>query len=172
MEDINGVPVLASQVESVNRMLEKHPEIATSPGPKIQQHASILMCLIDMLTQSIQGVSKDDLADADASLAYLLNVGYKLQWLEKNLKTLSDKKEKEEAGVDRLQGIEEELKCLKQKRSNLEAQLEKENRMQEVEEELNDLKQKCLNVEAELEKVKADVAMARAPLTYDDIQYN
>ncbi|CAH2065288.1 unnamed protein product, partial [Thlaspi arvense] len=125
----------------IKRMLEKHPEIASSSRPKIQQHDSILICLIEMLTQSIQGVSKDDLADADASLAYLINVG-----------------EEGEGG------------SWWQKRSNLEAQLENENRMQEIEEELNGLKQKCLNMEAELEKVKADVAMARAPLSFGDIQ--
>ena len=41
--------------------------------------------------------------------------------------------------------------------------------MKEIEEELKDLKQKFSNLEAELEKEKADVSVARAPLSFDDV---
>ncbi|ESQ47309.1 hypothetical protein EUTSA_v10028109mg, partial [Eutrema salsugineum] len=71
-------------------------------------------------------IFKDDLSDAEATLANMTNVGFKLDWLEKKLDQVKESKEKEEAGEIQMQKIEEDLKDLKHKCSELEAQLEKE----------------------------------------------
>ncbi|XP_010427736.1 PREDICTED: MATH domain and coiled-coil domain-containing protein At3g58270-like [Camelina sativa] len=68
--------------------------------------------------------------------------GLNLNWLKEKLEQVSEKKEKEEAG---------------------------ETRVQEIEEDLKKLKQKCSDMEAQLEKEKADVSVARAPLSFDDV---
>ncbi|XP_024012757.1 MATH domain and coiled-coil domain-containing protein At3g58270 [Eutrema salsugineum] len=144
--DVNEFQVLPSQVESVSRILERHPDIASKLRPKNQHlrsaNMSVLLSLIETLCQSTQELSKDDLADAEAALEYLTKAGLNLNWLEEKLEQVSAKKEKEEAG---------------------------ETRMQEIEEELKDLKLKCSNLEAQLEKEKEVVSLARASLSFDDV---
>ncbi|CAH8343495.1 unnamed protein product [Eruca vesicaria subsp. sativa] len=144
--DVNGFQVLPSQLESVSRIFERHPDIASQFRPKNQHlrtaYINVLLSLIKTLCQSTQELSKEDLNDAYASLAYLTDAGMNLDWLEEKLEEMSEKKEKQEAG---------------------------EKRMKEIEEELKDLKLKFSNLEAELEKEKADVSVARAPLSFDDV---
>ncbi|XP_056846208.1 MATH domain and coiled-coil domain-containing protein At3g58270 isoform X2 [Raphanus sativus] len=144
--DVNGFQVLPSQVETMSRIFERHPDIASKFRPKNEHlrtaYINVLLSLINTLCQSTQEISKDDLTDAYASLSFLTKAGLNLDWLKEKLEKMSEKKEKQEAG---------------------------EKRMQEIEEELKDLKQKCLNLEAELEKEKADVSVARAPLSFDDV---
>lgn len=130
----------------MSRIFERHPDFASEFRPKNQHlrsaYMNVLLGLIETLCQSTQELCKDDLADADAALVYLTNAGFNLDWLEEKLYEVSEKKENEEAG---------------------------ETRMQEIEKELKDLKQKCSNLEAQLEKEKANVSMARAPLSFDDV---
>ncbi|KFK35054.1 hypothetical protein AALP_AA5G228600 [Arabis alpina] len=143
--EVNGFKVLPSQVESVSCIFERHPDFASEFHPKNQHlrsaYMNVLLGVIEMLCQSTEELSKDDLTDAEASLEYLTNAGFDLDWLEEKLEEVTEKKE-EEAG---------------------------ETRLQEIEKELKDLKLKCSNLEAELEKEKVDVSVARAPLSFDDV---
>ncbi|KAL0724717.1 hypothetical protein Bca4012_039316 [Brassica carinata] len=144
--EVNGFQVLHSQVESVSRIFEIHPDIASQFRPKNQHlrtaYINVLLSLIKTLCQSTRELSKNDLNDAYASLAYLTDAGLSLDWLEEKLEEMTEKKEKQEAS---------------------------EKRLQEIEEELKDLKQKFSNLEAELVKEKADVSVARAPLSFYDV---
>ncbi|KAJ0255492.1 MATH domain and coiled-coil domain-containing protein [Hirschfeldia incana] len=144
--DVNGFQVLPSQIETMSRIFERHPDFASKFRPKNEHlrtaYINVLLSLIKTLCQSTEELSNDDLTDAYASLAYLTDAGLTLDWLKEKLEEMSERKEKQEAG---------------------------ERRMKEIEEELKDLKQKCSNLEAELEKEKADVSVARAPLSLDDV---
>ena len=78
--------------------------------------------------------------------------------MERKLEEVKEKKIEEQIGKTGMQELEEDLKVLKQKCSDIEALLEKEN-------------QKCSDIKALLEKEKTKVlAAARAPpLTLDDV---
>ena len=119
---------------------------------------NVLLSLIDTLCQSLQDISIDDLGQAEKALRYLKDSDFKVDWLERKLEEVKEKKMEEQIGKSRMQELEEELKIFKQKCSDIEAQLEKE-------------KQKCSDIEALLEKEKAkSLAAARAPpLTLDDV---
>ncbi|XP_019085811.1 PREDICTED: MATH domain and coiled-coil domain-containing protein At3g58260 [Camelina sativa] len=139
--DVKGFQVLPSQVKSVNCLFERHPDIASKFSIKNKSlktaYMNVLLSLSETLHQSPKEISKDDLSDAKTTLAYMKNVGFKVDWLENKLDELF-KKEKE-AGVIRMQKIEEEFK---------------------------DLKQKCSSLEALLKKEKADVLAARTPSSF------
>ncbi|XP_024006270.1 MATH domain and coiled-coil domain-containing protein At2g05410 isoform X2 [Eutrema salsugineum] len=143
---VKGFQVLPSQVESVNRLFEKHQDIASKFRPKNPflktAYMSLLLSLTQVLCQSPQKISEDDLAEQYAALAYLTDAGFELGWLEKKLDEVKEKKSKEEA-------------CLA--------------RLQEMEEQLKPLKQKCSVVEADMDKGKVELLAARAPVSlYDD----
>ncbi|CAA7048062.1 unnamed protein product [Microthlaspi erraticum] len=128
--DVNGFQVLTSQVDSVNRLFEKHQDIATKFRPKNPYlktaYMNALLSLTQSLCQSPKETSKDDLAEKYSVLAYLKEAGFELGWLEKKLDEIKEKKEKEEACLARLQEMEEQLKPLKRKYSDLEAEMDKE----------------------------------------------
>ncbi|XP_020880588.1 MATH domain and coiled-coil domain-containing protein At3g58360 isoform X2 [Arabidopsis lyrata subsp. lyrata] len=144
--DFNGFELLPSQVEFVRNMFEKHPEIASEfrlKNPNLKSgYMSLLLSLIETLRQSPQELNKVDLAEAYVALRSMTDAGFKVDWLEKKLFEMSEKKKKEEAG---------------------------ETRMQEINEELKSLNQKCLDLEAQLEKEKAEVFAAKAPLSFNDV---
>ncbi|CAF2059378.1 unnamed protein product [Brassica napus] len=135
-----------SQVESVSRMFEKHPETASEvhlKNPNLRTgYMSLLLSLIDTLCQSPHKLPKDDLDEAHYALESLTDAGFKLDWLEKKISQVSEMKEKEKDG---------------------------ESRRQDIEKELKDLKQKCSDVEAQLEKEKSEALAAKAPFSFDDI---
>uniref|UniRef100_M4CWV0 MATH domain-containing protein n=1 Tax=Brassica campestris TaxID=3711 RepID=M4CWV0_BRACM len=125
-------------VKLVNRIFEKHPDIALQFRAK-NQHLrtacmTVLLSLIETLCQSPQELSSEDLVEAQNALAHVKDAGFKVDWLEEKLEKVKGKKEEEQTG---------------------------EARMQELEEELKDLKQKCSEIEASLEKEKAKVSAAR-----------
>ncbi|VVB06161.1 unnamed protein product [Arabis nemorensis] len=144
--EINGFHLLHSQVEFVNRMFEKHPEIASKFRPNNPNlrtgYMSLLLSLIDTLRQPPNELSIYDLDEALAALEYLIDVGFKLDWLKKKLDQVLEITEKEKGSATRRQEIEKELK---------------------------DLKQKCLDLEAQLEKEKAYASTAIAPISFDDV---
>ncbi|CAH2080083.1 unnamed protein product [Thlaspi arvense] len=115
--DVNGFVVLASQVESVKRIFERHPDIAADFRAKNQRMRqacmSFLLSLIETLCQSLEELSNEDLVEADIALTYLKDAGFKVDWLEKKLDQLKENKEKEKSGLARLQEIEESLAKLK-----------------------------------------------------------
>ncbi|CAH8320531.1 unnamed protein product [Eruca vesicaria subsp. sativa] len=128
--DVNFSQLHYSQVGVVNHMFEKHPEVASefrSNNPNLRTgFMSLLLSLVETVRQSSHELPKDDLAVAYAALESMTEAGFKLDWLEKKLDDLSKIKEKKEAGETRMQEIENELKDLKLKYSDLEAELEKE----------------------------------------------
>ncbi|CAN6803008.1 unnamed protein product [Brassica oleracea var. botrytis] len=144
--DVNGFQLFPSQMELVSRLLERHPEIASdirTKNPNLRMgYMSLLLSLIETLRQSPHKLSKTDLAEADAALGSLTNAEFKLDWLEKKLDEMAEKKEKEEAG---------------------------EARVREIEEDLKDLNQKCSDLEAQLEKQKLELSAAKAPISFDDL---
>ncbi|KAL9277764.1 putative MATH/TRAF domain-containing protein [Arabidopsis thaliana] len=159
----------SQEAESVKRIFERHPYMALEFRAKNQQlRAScinVLLSLIKTLCQSLQDISIDDLGQTEQVLTFLQNSGFKVDWLERKLEEVKEKKIEEHIGKSRMQGLEEDLKVFKKKCSDIEALLEKEK------EELKGLKQKCSDIEALLEKEKGKVlaAAARTPLTFDDI---
>ncbi|EFH54480.1 hypothetical protein ARALYDRAFT_486292 [Arabidopsis lyrata subsp. lyrata] len=128
--DINGFEVVSSKVESVRRIFERHPDIAVEFRGK-NQHLrnacmNFLLSLIETMCQSLEELSNEDLVEADIALTYLRDAGFKVDWLEKKLDQLKEKKEEEMSGLARLHEIEENLVILKQKWSDLDALAEKE----------------------------------------------
>ncbi|CAH8343501.1 unnamed protein product [Eruca vesicaria subsp. sativa] len=144
--DVNGFHLLPSQVESVSRIFENHPETASEvhlKNPNLRTgYMNLLLSLIDTLYQSPQQLPKDDLGEAFYALECLTDAGFKLDWLEKKISQVSEIKEKEKNG---------------------------EIRRQEIEKELKDLKHKCSDVEAQLEKEKSEALAAKTPISFDDI---
>ncbi|CAD5326157.1 unnamed protein product [Arabidopsis thaliana] len=143
--DVNGFQVLPSQVTLVSRILKKYPDIALGFNAK-NRHLrtacmNVLISLIETLCQSPQELSDEDMDEADNALVYVQDAGFKVDWLDKKLKEVKEKKVVEQTGKTRIQELEEELK---------------------------EFKQKCLDREALLEKEKAKVLAARASLTLDD----
>ncbi|CAH8392508.1 unnamed protein product [Eruca vesicaria subsp. sativa] len=98
--DVNGFKVLPSQVNSVKRIFEAHPDIAVGFFSRNQHlrktSMNFLLSLIETLCQSLQELSKGDLVDADTALTYLKDVGFKVDWLKSKLDEVKEKKEKEE----------------------------------------------------------------------------
>ncbi|XP_010516477.1 PREDICTED: protein RESTRICTED TEV MOVEMENT 3-like [Camelina sativa] len=144
--DVNSFQLPPSQAKSVSRMFERHPEVASDFHPKNPNlktgYMSLLLSLIQTMSQLPQEISKDDLLDAYAALGSMKDAGFKLDWLEKKLYEVSEKKENEEASQIGLKEMEEELK---------------------------DMKQKCSDMEALVEKEKAKVSAVKAPILFDDI---
>ncbi|KAG7634883.1 unnamed protein product [Arabidopsis thaliana] len=128
--DINGFVVVSSKAESVRRIFERHPDIAVEFRGKNQQLRNacmnFLLSLIETMCQSLEELSNEDLVEADVALTYLRDAGFKVDWLEKKLDQLKEKKEEEMSGLARLHEIEENLVILKQKWSDLGALAEKE----------------------------------------------
>ncbi|KAF3517949.1 hypothetical protein DY000_02061704 [Brassica cretica] len=144
--EVCGFHLLSSQVDYVSRMFEKHPETAPEvhlKNPNIRTgYMNLLLSLIDTLRQSPHELPKDDLDEAHYALESLTDAGFKLDWLEKKISQVSEMKEKEKDG---------------------------EIRRQEIETELKDLKQKCSDVEAQLEKEKSKALAAKTRISFDNI---
>ncbi|CAL9216970.1 unnamed protein product [Arabidopsis halleri] len=108
--DVNGFQVLPSQVESVNNLFEKHPDIASNfhlENPHLRTtYLNSLLCLTEILSQSPEKISNVDLDNAHCTLSYVKKAGFKLDWLEEKLKEL---------GKTRVQQLEQNLKDLKEK---------------------------------------------------------
>ncbi|CAF2265476.1 unnamed protein product [Brassica napus] len=116
--DVNGFQVLTSQVEPVRLIFKIHPDIAVEFRAKNQHLRNacmdFLLSLIDTLCQSLEDLSNEDLVEADIALTYLKDAGFKVDWLEKKLDIVKDKKEKEQSSLARLQEMEDFLLKLKQ----------------------------------------------------------
>ena len=127
----------------MSRMFEKHPETASEVhlrNPNIRTgYMNLLLSLIDTLRQSPQELPKDE---AHYALQSLTDAGFKLDWLEKKISQVSEMKENAKDG---------------------------EIHRQEIEKELKDLKQKCSDVEAQLEKEKSKALAAKTRISFDNI---
>ena len=115
------------QVETVRSIFERHPDIAVGFHSKNQHLRKAcmdsLLCLIETMCQSLQELSSEDLVQADVALTSLKDLGFKLDWLEKKLDQVKVNKEKEMSCLAILQETEESLLNLKQKCSELKAEL-------------------------------------------------
>ncbi|EOA23324.1 hypothetical protein CARUB_v10019326mg [Capsella rubella] len=144
----NGVQVLTSQLEYWSRIFEKHPDMALefrSKNPHVRTgYMNVLLSITQTLCQSPQELSNDDLSDAGNALAYMTDAGFKMDWLEKKLEEVKEKKTRVEASLARLKEKEDLLKPLKQK---------------------------CLEQEAEIDKEKAELLAARAPFSFDHLSF-
>lgn len=87
---------------------------------------SFLLSLIETLCMSLKDLSNEDLVEADVALTYVRDAGFKVDWLEKKLEILKEKKEKEKCSLILLEEMKEKLLELKQKCSDLDALVEKE----------------------------------------------
>ncbi|CAF2059389.1 unnamed protein product [Brassica napus] len=136
--DVNGFQLLPSQTpEIASEFHTENPNLRTG-------YMSLLLSLIETLRQPPHEILTTDLDKAYAALGSLTNAGFKLDWLDKKLVEMSEKKEKEEAGESQMREIEEELKGLKQKCSDLEVQLQKQK--------------------------KSEVSAAKATISFDDVR--
>ncbi|KAL0805717.1 hypothetical protein Bca101_098208 [Brassica carinata] len=144
--DVNGFQILPSHAESVSRMFERHSELASEFRPKNPNlrtaYISFLLSLIETMCQSPQELSQDDLTDAYAAMGFMRDAGFKLDWLEKKLDEVSEKKKNEKSS---------------------------EAGLQEMEEDLRDLKRKCSDMEDLVKKEKVKMSAAKAPLSFDDV---
>ncbi|CAA7043625.1 unnamed protein product [Microthlaspi erraticum] len=135
-----------NEMELMRLMFEKHPDVALgfrSKDPILRTaYINVLLSLIQKLCKPPQELSDNDMSDVVAALAYMADGGFKLDWLEKKLGEVKEKKKKEEA-------------CMAQ--------------LQEMEEELKPLKKKCLDLEAQMDKKKEEILEARAPLSFDHL---
>ncbi|KAF3521728.1 hypothetical protein F2Q69_00049424 [Brassica cretica] len=93
-------------------------------------------------SQSPDKLSEDDLRNADDTLADLIAVGFKLNWLKSKLNEVTEKKKMEQGTGARLKTMEEQLQKLKLMFLNLETQLQTE---------------------------KVEALAARAPLSFSDV---
>ncbi|KAG2324801.1 hypothetical protein Bca4012_039303 [Brassica carinata] len=146
MDDVNGFHVLPSQVESVKRLFKRHPDIAVGFRSKNQllrnSCMNSLLSLIETLCQPLEDLSNEDLVGADIALTYVKDLGFSVDWLEKKLDQVKEKKKKELSGSAMLQ---------------------------ETEESLLKLKRKCAELEALAEEQKAELSATRTPLSFDDV---
>ncbi|CAN6905174.1 hypothetical protein Bca4012_095607 [Brassica carinata] len=129
--DVNGFQVSTSQVAYVRCIFEKHPDFASNVRSNNQHlkstYMNVLLELIETLCQLPEKLSDDDLAEASAAVLYLSQVGFKVDWLEKKLEEVKEKKKKMYTGKAQLQRMEEELKNLTKKCSDLEDLVKKQN---------------------------------------------
>lgn len=103
---------------------------------------NVLLGVIETLCQFPQELSDDDLDETSAALSYVEKGGFEVDWLEKKLEEVKEKKKKVDIGMVSLQQMEEEL------------------------EKLN---QKCLDLKALVEKENADLAASNIALSFDDV---
>ncbi|XP_019099735.1 PREDICTED: MATH domain and coiled-coil domain-containing protein At3g58210-like [Camelina sativa] len=145
---VDGVQVLPSQFLHVKRIFRKHPDIELefrSKNPHLRTgYMNVLLSITKKLCQSPQDLSNDDLSDTGIALAYMKDAGFKMDWLEKKVEEVKEKKKKVEASLARLHEMEESLKPLKQK---------------------------CLEQEAQIDKEKAELLAEKAPFSLDHLSF-
>ncbi|KAL1209628.1 MATH domain and coiled-coil domain-containing protein [Cardamine amara subsp. amara] len=107
--DINGFRVFASQVTSVKKIFEEHPDIATDVKPKNQvvktEYMNVLLGLVNTLNKPSKNISVNELRNARSELYELTQVGFKLDWLKTKLVKVS----LERINVDKLLGFIDHL---------------------------------------------------------------
>ncbi|XP_019101936.1 PREDICTED: MATH domain and coiled-coil domain-containing protein At3g58440-like [Camelina sativa] len=144
--DVNGFEVFSSQVESVSYIFKRHPDLAIYFRPKNQHirraYMDALLSLIEMMCQSPEKLSENDLSNAEDTLVDLTDAGFKVDWLETKLYEICKKKKMEQGSKARLETMEEQLQKLKEMFLDLESQLHKE---------------------------KVEALAARAPLSFNDV---
>ncbi|ESQ46914.1 hypothetical protein EUTSA_v10028204mg [Eutrema salsugineum] len=144
--DFNGFQILPSQVESVRRIFEKHPNFASEFRSKNRHlkstYMNFLLGLIETLCQSPQELTDDDLDKASVGVSYLEKGGLKVDWLEKKVEEVKEKKKKVDTG---------------------------RSRVQEMDDELKKLIKKCIDIKDLMDKEIQDITAANVSLSFDDV---
>ncbi|KFK37149.1 hypothetical protein AALP_AA4G219500 [Arabis alpina] len=113
--EINGFHVLPSQVTSVRKLFAEHPDMAKDFKPTNNAvktaYVNVLLKLVEKLEKPPKSLSETKLTKASSKLSELMDVGFKLKWLESKLDEISPEKKKLE-DESRVQKIEERLKNL------------------------------------------------------------
>ncbi|CAH2080087.1 unnamed protein product [Thlaspi arvense] len=143
--DVNGFQVLPSQVEALRRIFKRYPDFSSTFIFKNRHlkstYMNLLLGIIETLCQAPQELSDADLKEASVAVSNVANVGFKVDWLDKMLKEVKEKKKKVDVGKASVEQMEEEL--------------QKYN-------------QKCLDLKALVKKKKEDVSAANVRLSFDD----
>ncbi|CAA7060673.1 unnamed protein product [Microthlaspi erraticum] len=134
--DVHGFLVFSAQADLARRVFEAHPEIALECRTKNQEmrtsYMNVLLGLIRMLEKWPQEHSEDDLSYAEATLAYMKSVGFKVDWLEKKF--------------DKVKG----------KRKEGDRSCEMRQQLNDLEKKCNDLKTLVIQAKEEVSEVKND----------------
>ncbi|KAL1187980.1 MATH domain and coiled-coil domain-containing protein [Cardamine amara subsp. amara] len=131
MLDFRGFNVLSSQISLVSRIFEKHPNFAVDIKHKSKEvktfYMKILLGLIKTVSKPPESFSETELTKAYSMLIYLMEVGFKLDWLKSKLDEVSlARKKKHDADAARVQELEKKVKNLELILSNLKVELDKE----------------------------------------------
>lgn len=114
----------------MKRIFEIYPNIASevpSMKPCLKTlYMNVLLGIIETLCQLPAELSDTDLDEASIAVLFVSQGGFKVDWLEKKLKEVKEKKKNVDNGKARLQQIEEDLQKLNQKRLDLKDILDKE----------------------------------------------
>ncbi|ESQ46911.1 hypothetical protein EUTSA_v10028047mg, partial [Eutrema salsugineum] len=134
-------------VQFVKRIFEKYPDFASKFHYENRYlksaYMNLLLGIIETLCQQQPlELSDDDLHEASVAISIVKKGGFEVDWLEKKLEQLKEKKKQVETGQSRLQQMEDEM--------------QKYN-------------QKCLDLKALMEKEKADVSAANVAISFDDV---
>lgn len=126
--DINGFLVLLPQVDIIRQVFEKHPDLASNCRLRNVELRSafvaFLYAVMDMLCQSPEDISEEDLKWVEDGLIDLEYGGFQVDWLNKKVAEIKEKKE--QASGSRLEDLAKQIEQVKAVMLNLEAQLEKE----------------------------------------------
>ncbi|EFH54463.1 hypothetical protein ARALYDRAFT_907305 [Arabidopsis lyrata subsp. lyrata] len=125
--EVNGFQVLDSQVDQVNAIFEKHPDLTSNFNLKNQHiknaYMHALLDLIKTLCKSPKDLTVEDMNKADNTLTDLVKAGLNLDWLSHKLDQALEKQ------IDydtRIRELEKQVKKRKLAVTELEADLEKE----------------------------------------------
>ncbi|CAL9245930.1 unnamed protein product, partial [Arabidopsis halleri] len=125
--EVNGFQVLDSQVDQVNVIFEKHPDLTSNFNLKNQHiknaYMHALLDLMKTLSKSTKELTVEDMNKADNTLTDLIKAGLNLDWLRQKLDQALEKQ------IDydtRIGELEKQVKKRKLAVTELEADLEKE----------------------------------------------
>ncbi|CAA7043623.1 unnamed protein product [Microthlaspi erraticum] len=110
------LPKESEEADLARRVLEAHPEIALECRTNNQEmrtfYMNVLLGLIRLLEKWPPEHSEDDLSYAEASLAYLKSVGFKVDWLEKKFDKVKGKRKEGDRSCEMRQQLNDlEKKC-------------------------------------------------------------
>ncbi|VYS60769.1 unnamed protein product [Arabidopsis thaliana] len=125
--EVNGFQVLDSQVDQVNAIFEKHPDLISNFSLKNQHIRNAYMhALLDLtktLSKSTKELTVEDMNEADNTITDLIKAGLNLDWLRQKF---DQALEKQIAYDTRIGELEKQVKKRKLAVTELEADLEKE----------------------------------------------
>ncbi|KFK37094.1 hypothetical protein AALP_AA4G212400, partial [Arabis alpina] len=168
--DVNGFNVLSFQVTLARQIFAEHPDLAIDFRSKNQvvktEYMNVLLSLIEIVQKPPHSLSESELSDAHSELSELIEVGFKLEWLKKNLEGVILERKKTNDDGFRIQQLEEHVKNLELIVSDLKVELDKEKAKSDTTAtaKLLSLEQTVSDLKAELDKERAKSATASAKI--------